>query len=85
MGAHASWRRATAATRFRLENGDYAGAIAEAELALETGAGHRFFSALALINKADAHLRLGQLGHAGRCTPVSGRTDSQARSPGYEA
>jgi ATP/maltotriose-dependent transcriptional regulator MalT/DNA-binding SARP family transcriptional activator len=47
-----------------LENGDYARAIAEAELALETGAGHRFFAALALTNKADAHLRLGQLGEA---------------------
>jgi ATP/maltotriose-dependent transcriptional regulator MalT/DNA-binding SARP family transcriptional activator len=47
-----------------LENGDYARAIAEAEFALETGAGHRFFSALALINKADAHLRLGQLSDA---------------------
>jgi len=47
-----------------LENGDYAQAIAEAELALETGAGHRFFSAIALANKAEAHLRLGQLGGA---------------------
>ncbi len=47
-----------------LETGDYARAIAEAELALETGAGHRFFAALALTNKADAHLRLGQFGDA---------------------
>jgi ATP/maltotriose-dependent transcriptional regulator MalT/DNA-binding SARP family transcriptional activator len=47
-----------------LENGDYAGAIAEAEQALETGAGHRFFSALALTNKAEAQLRLGQLADA---------------------
>jgi ATP/maltotriose-dependent transcriptional regulator MalT/DNA-binding SARP family transcriptional activator len=47
-----------------LESGDYAQAIAEAERALETGSGHRFFAALALINKADAHLRLGQLGDA---------------------
>jgi ATP/maltotriose-dependent transcriptional regulator MalT/DNA-binding SARP family transcriptional activator len=47
-----------------LENGAYAHAIAEAELALETGAGHRFFSALALTNKAEAHLRLGQLDDA---------------------
>jgi DNA-binding SARP family transcriptional activator len=47
-----------------LENGDYPRAIAEAELALETGAGHRFFSALALTNKAEAHLRLGQLSDA---------------------
>ena len=48
-----------------LETGDYARAISEAELALETGAGHRFFSALALTNKADAHLRLGQFADAG--------------------
>jgi DNA-binding SARP family transcriptional activator len=47
-----------------LESGDYATAITEAERALETGSGHRFFAALALINKADAHLRLGQLGDA---------------------
>lgn len=47
-----------------LENGDYARAITEADRALETGSGHRFFAALALINKADAHLRLGQLGDA---------------------
>ncbi|HSR85851.1 MAG TPA: BTAD domain-containing putative transcriptional regulator [Streptosporangiaceae bacterium] len=47
-----------------LENGEYSLAIAEAELALETGAGHRFFAALALTNKAEAHLRLGQLDNA---------------------
>jgi DNA-binding SARP family transcriptional activator/tetratricopeptide (TPR) repeat protein len=47
-----------------LESGEYAQAVAEAELALETGAGHRFFSALALINKAEAHLRMAQLGEA---------------------
>ena len=44
-----------------LENGAYPLAITEAELALETGAGHRYFSALALTNKAEAHMRLGQL------------------------
>jgi ATP/maltotriose-dependent transcriptional regulator MalT/DNA-binding SARP family transcriptional activator len=44
-----------------LENGEYPLAITEAELALETGVGHRFFSALALTNKAEAHMRLGQL------------------------
>jgi ATP/maltotriose-dependent transcriptional regulator MalT len=43
-----------------LESGAYARAIAEADLALESGAGHRFFSAVALSNKAEAHLRLGQ-------------------------
>ena len=47
-----------------LESGAYPRAITEAELALETGAGHRFFSALALTNKAEAHLRLGQLDEA---------------------
>jgi ATP/maltotriose-dependent transcriptional regulator MalT/DNA-binding SARP family transcriptional activator len=47
-----------------LESGAYKQAITEAELALETGAGHRFFSALALTNKAEAHLRLGQLDDA---------------------
>jgi DNA-binding SARP family transcriptional activator len=47
-----------------LENGAYAEAITEAELALETGAGHRFFAALALTNKAAAHLGLGQLDDA---------------------
>ncbi len=47
-----------------LESGAYAQAIAEAERALETGAGHRFFSAVALTNKAEAHLRLGQLDEA---------------------
>ncbi len=47
-----------------LESGAYARAITEANLALQTGAGHRFFSALALANKAEAHLRLGQLNDA---------------------
>ena len=47
-----------------LETGAYPQAITEAELALETGAGHRFFSALALANKAEAHLHLGQLADA---------------------
>lgn len=47
-----------------LESGDYPQAITEADQALETGSGHRFFAALALINKGDAHLRLGQLGEA---------------------
>jgi DNA-binding SARP family transcriptional activator len=47
-----------------LETGDYAQAITEAERALETGAGHRFFSAVALTNKAESHLRLGQLDDA---------------------
>ncbi|HEY3734003.1 MAG TPA: BTAD domain-containing putative transcriptional regulator [Streptosporangiaceae bacterium] len=47
-----------------LESGAYAQAITEANLALQTGDGHRFFSALALANKAEAHLRLGQLDDA---------------------
>ncbi len=44
-----------------LEEGDYPAAVAEACLALSTGASHRYFSALALSNKAEAHLRLGEL------------------------
>jgi ATP/maltotriose-dependent transcriptional regulator MalT/DNA-binding SARP family transcriptional activator len=47
-----------------LENGAYGDAITEADRALDTGAGHRFFSALALCNKAEAHLRIGQLDNA---------------------
>jgi len=47
-----------------LEEGDYARAVQEAGLAMQTGASHRFFSALALSNQAEAHLRLGQLGAA---------------------
>jgi ATP/maltotriose-dependent transcriptional regulator MalT/DNA-binding SARP family transcriptional activator len=47
-----------------LENGAYSEAVAEAARALETGAGHRYFSALALTNKAEAHLRAGQLDEA---------------------
>jgi ATP/maltotriose-dependent transcriptional regulator MalT/DNA-binding SARP family transcriptional activator len=47
-----------------LESGAYAQAITEAGLALQTGAGHRFFSAVALANKAEAHLCLGQLDDA---------------------
>ncbi len=47
-----------------LENGAYEQAITEAERALATGAGHRFFAALALTNKAEAHLRLGELDEA---------------------
>jgi ATP/maltotriose-dependent transcriptional regulator MalT/DNA-binding SARP family transcriptional activator len=44
-----------------LEEGDYRAAVAEAAASLNPGAGHRFFSALALCNKAEAHLRLGEL------------------------
>jgi DNA-binding SARP family transcriptional activator/ATP/maltotriose-dependent transcriptional regulator MalT len=47
-----------------LESSAYKQAITEAELALETGVGHRFFSALASSNKAEAHLHLGQLDDA---------------------
>lgn len=55
-----------------LESGAYAQAIAEADLALQTGAGHRFFSALALTNKAEAHLRLGQLADASASVAEAG-------------
>lgn len=43
-----------------LEEGDYSRAVQEAGLALSSGASHRYFAALALSNKAEAHLRLGQ-------------------------
>jgi DNA-binding SARP family transcriptional activator len=44
-----------------VEEGDYRRAIEEADAALTAGAGHRFFAALALCNKAEALLRLGEL------------------------
>jgi ATP/maltotriose-dependent transcriptional regulator MalT/DNA-binding SARP family transcriptional activator len=47
-----------------LEEGDYPRAIEEADAALRAGAGHRFFAALALCNKAEALIRLGELDDA---------------------
>lgn len=47
-----------------VEEGDYAGAVTHADQALRAGAGHRFFAALALSNKADALLRTGRLDEA---------------------
>jgi tetratricopeptide (TPR) repeat protein len=47
-----------------LEEGDYTRAIDEADRALSAGAGHKFFAALALCNKADALLHLGELDDA---------------------
>ncbi|MBS1888751.1 MAG: winged helix-turn-helix domain-containing protein [Actinobacteria bacterium] len=47
-----------------LEEGDYGRAIEEADAALTAGAGHRFFAALALCNKAEAQLRIGELDDA---------------------
>ncbi|HEY1643319.1 MAG TPA: BTAD domain-containing putative transcriptional regulator [Streptosporangiaceae bacterium] len=47
-----------------LEEGDYGQAVTEAGRALSTGASHRYFSALALSNKAEAHLCLGELDDA---------------------
>jgi ATP/maltotriose-dependent transcriptional regulator MalT/DNA-binding SARP family transcriptional activator len=46
------------------EEGDYAGAIEEADLAIGAGAGHNLFSALAMSNKAEALMRTGQLEEA---------------------
>ena len=46
------------------EEGDYAGAIAEADLAINAGAGHNLFSALAMSNKAEALVRTGELEEA---------------------
>ncbi|GAA3217849.1 hypothetical protein GCM10017691_00160 [Pseudonocardia petroleophila] len=47
-----------------VEEGDYRGAVEHADEALRAGAGHRFFAALALGNKADALLRTGRLDEA---------------------
>lgn len=47
-----------------LEEGDYAGAIAEADTALQVGAGHAFYAALATCNKGEALMSLGELDDA---------------------
>jgi DNA-binding SARP family transcriptional activator len=47
-----------------LEEGDYARAIEEADAALRAGGGHRFFAALALCNKAEGLMRVGELDDA---------------------
>ena len=47
-----------------VEEGDYAGAIEEADLAINAGAGHNLFSALAMSNKAEALMRTGELEEA---------------------
>jgi len=47
-----------------LEEGDYPRAIEEADAALQAGAGHRFFEALALCNKAEGLMRVGELDDA---------------------
>lgn len=47
-----------------LEEGDYALAIEESDRALSVGAGHKFFAALAMCNKAEALLRIGELDDA---------------------
>ncbi len=47
-----------------VEEGDYPSAVRHADQALREGAGHRFFAALALCNKAEALLRLGRLNEA---------------------
>src|SRR5581483_6171940 len=44
-----------------VEEGDYAGAIRAAVAALNIGAGHRFFAAVALGNKAEALMSIGDL------------------------
>lgn len=43
------------------EEGDYRGAIEEADLAISVGAGHNIFSAIAMSNKAEALMRTGEL------------------------
>jgi DNA-binding SARP family transcriptional activator len=47
-----------------IEEGDYKVAIEESDRALSVGAGHKFFAALAMCNKAEALLRLGELDDA---------------------
>jgi DNA-binding SARP family transcriptional activator len=47
-----------------LEEGDYPRAIEEADAALRVGGGHRFFAALALCNKAEGLMRMGELDDA---------------------
>ncbi|HLY34691.1 MAG TPA: hypothetical protein VKQ07_09170, partial [Jatrophihabitantaceae bacterium] len=44
-----------------MEEGDYPAAIEHADRAMQVGAGHRFFTALALTNKSEALLRLGEI------------------------
>ncbi len=46
------------------EEGDYAGAIREADLAINAGAGRNLFSALAMSNKAEALVHTGELEEA---------------------
>src|SRR6202035_493452 len=46
------------------EEGDYVGAIGEADLAISAGAGHNLFSALAMSNKAEALMHMGELDEA---------------------
>ncbi len=46
------------------EEGDFSGAIKEADLAISAGAGHNLFSALAMSNKAEALMRTGELEEA---------------------
>jgi ATP/maltotriose-dependent transcriptional regulator MalT/DNA-binding SARP family transcriptional activator len=47
-----------------IEEGDYGAAIEESDRALSVGAGHNFFAALAMCNRAEALLRLGELDDA---------------------
>ncbi|HZU40751.1 MAG TPA: BTAD domain-containing putative transcriptional regulator, partial [Solirubrobacteraceae bacterium] len=47
-----------------VEEGDYARAIEEADLALRTGAGHSLFAAVAAHNKAEALMHRGELEEA---------------------
>ncbi|HWD85575.1 MAG TPA: tetratricopeptide repeat protein [Solirubrobacteraceae bacterium] len=46
------------------EEGDFSGAIKEADLAISAAAGHNLFSALAMSNKAEALMRTGELEEA---------------------
>jgi DNA-binding SARP family transcriptional activator/tetratricopeptide (TPR) repeat protein len=54
-----------------LEEGRYTQAVEHADAALDLGAGHRFFTGLALSNKAEALLRMGRLDDARACAAES--------------
>src|SRR5581483_1704522 len=47
-----------------VEEGDYERAVQEAEKALSAGAGHNMFGAIAISNKAEALLHIGELDEA---------------------
>ena len=61
------------------EEGDYAGAINEADLAISAGAGHNLFSALAMSNKAEALMHTGELEEARALLTQGGANEPRQR------